>query len=288
MSDIQNNIHKLRTALGLSQRALAVAVGTSQQQIQRVESGVQKARLDLAVKIAEALNSNLQQVFPNLSLPASVKNRKIKKEEAESVIEKAFAKAGIDPDVRYWTVKIGFVDGRSFFYPVAADEKERISSIVWNSTFDFIVFDTRTKRVAINGSKIGYCHFLFDLGVLEEDEEECNECKVVVNFIGSQSPVSFDVDPDEKEIEEDDQGFSSQLQGMFISIEGSSADEQQVLVFDDEDGERVFLRTSQILTLEAPLLCCEPKLWDSHVENSEDDEVESETISSLGSEAKSS
>jgi DNA-binding XRE family transcriptional regulator len=60
----KNRIQELRTALGLTQRQLASMVGTSQQQIQRLETGLQAARLDLAARICSALGKPIQQVFP--------------------------------------------------------------------------------------------------------------------------------------------------------------------------------------------------------------------------------
>ncbi|VAG28680.1 transcriptional regulator, y4mF family [Enterobacter hormaechei] len=43
---IQNNIKQLRTQLSITQRELAYMVGTSQQQIQRIETGKVAADLD--------------------------------------------------------------------------------------------------------------------------------------------------------------------------------------------------------------------------------------------------
>ena len=48
-----NRMRELREAKKLSQRQLAEQVGTSQQQIQRIETGLQAARIDVAVKIAK-------------------------------------------------------------------------------------------------------------------------------------------------------------------------------------------------------------------------------------------
>ncbi|WP_163467470.1 helix-turn-helix transcriptional regulator, partial [Klebsiella michiganensis] len=42
---IQNNIKQLRTQLSITQRELAYMVGTSQQQIQRIETGKVAAKL---------------------------------------------------------------------------------------------------------------------------------------------------------------------------------------------------------------------------------------------------
>jgi DNA-binding XRE family transcriptional regulator len=44
---LQNNIKQLRTQLSITQRELAFMVGTSQQQIQRIETGKVAAKLSL-------------------------------------------------------------------------------------------------------------------------------------------------------------------------------------------------------------------------------------------------
>jgi transcriptional regulator with XRE-family HTH domain len=61
-------VRHLRTTRGLSQRQLAQAAGTSQQQIQRIETGHQSVRFDLATCIADALHASLTNVFPQVDL----------------------------------------------------------------------------------------------------------------------------------------------------------------------------------------------------------------------------
>jgi transcriptional regulator with XRE-family HTH domain len=61
---MQNNVRKLRKDKSWTQRQLAAAAGTSQQQIQRVEQSVSSVKIDLATKIARALGQPLKVVFP--------------------------------------------------------------------------------------------------------------------------------------------------------------------------------------------------------------------------------
>lgn len=274
MSEYKNLIFERRKSLGLSQRELAKAVGTSQQQIQRIESGVQAVRLHLAAGIAAALKSPLDELFPKLRQSKQRSTRKRReKQQGSAVSDSAFLEAGIDPDPSHWTVKVGLVGGKEFFFSVSSKEKERISSTIWAppSGFDFIVFNTLTHSVAINRTMINYCNFLFDFGVVEPMKEGV-DYNVIVHFIGTKEPERFGVEPDQKDRLEDEQGWSSQLQGLLIDIDGKSADEDDILYFDDEDGERVFLRSKQILCLEVPLLCCEPQLWRAYMDSEDDDE----------------
>ncbi|MEC4890959.1 MAG: helix-turn-helix transcriptional regulator [Nitrospira sp.] len=62
-----NRIRVFRQELGLSQKALAANIGTSQQQIQRIEAGTQSVRHDLAIKISAALGAPVATLFPAVS-----------------------------------------------------------------------------------------------------------------------------------------------------------------------------------------------------------------------------
>lgn len=61
-----NRIRVVREELGLSQQALATKIGTSQQQVQRIEAGMQSVRHDLALKICAALGTPIGKVFPRI------------------------------------------------------------------------------------------------------------------------------------------------------------------------------------------------------------------------------
>jgi len=65
---MRNNIRKFRRELGLSQRELAEAVGTSQQQIQRIENGLHRVDLVTATQICVKLNKTIEETFPELKL----------------------------------------------------------------------------------------------------------------------------------------------------------------------------------------------------------------------------
>lgn len=54
---LQNHIKQLRTQQSITQRELAFMVGTSQQQIQRIETGKVAAKLSLAQAICNALDN---------------------------------------------------------------------------------------------------------------------------------------------------------------------------------------------------------------------------------------
>lgn len=67
-------IYDLRTATGLSQRALAERMGTTQSVISRLEEGGgAKNRLDTLARVATALNRHLVVSFPE-KVPARLKD----------------------------------------------------------------------------------------------------------------------------------------------------------------------------------------------------------------------
>ena len=82
----RNCIRKFREKAGLTQRALAKEVGTSQQQIQRLESGEQAVRNDLAMQICAVINAKLSEVFPET-------RKVIRKLRASSTIRAKISKA---------------------------------------------------------------------------------------------------------------------------------------------------------------------------------------------------
>jgi transcriptional regulator with XRE-family HTH domain len=267
-----NLIRQRRRAARLTQRDLADRVGTSQQQIQRVESGVQAVRLDLAVAIAGALNAPLSEIFPNLA-QSQTKGRKSRKDSKSNSEDapKDFWEAGIDPDPRFWTIKVGLRGGETILYSVSSREKERVSRVVWGGRFGFVVFDSHHKRVAIRCEGINFCQFLFDASVTEDSEPEEN-LSLEAFFLDGKA-MTFGIDPDTVRLEKDDGGLGAQLQNIFFELDGDPGDDG-VIWFDDEDAERVLISKKQLLRVEVPLFCCDPALWDSSVESFEEAEGE--------------
>lgn len=65
----QNRVKEFREKLGLTQDQLAKLVGTSQQQIQRIERGINVPRRDTAFKVSTSLGQKMELVFPVLHKP---------------------------------------------------------------------------------------------------------------------------------------------------------------------------------------------------------------------------
>ena len=60
---IASNIRRLRTAVGLSQEALAVDAGVDRSYMSRLERGTVSAGVDVLERIAEALDCKLAELF---------------------------------------------------------------------------------------------------------------------------------------------------------------------------------------------------------------------------------
>ncbi len=96
---MQNKIKELRTQLSITQRELADMVGTSQQHIQRIETGKVAARLGLAQAISAVLKKPLNAVFPgNDTLLQKVRNQSSRSDDDL----KSIADSGIEMDGCIW------------------------------------------------------------------------------------------------------------------------------------------------------------------------------------------
>lgn len=60
----KNKIFEFRSHLGLTQRQLAEKVGILYQALQRYEKGIVVPPVDMAIKIARALQTSVELLFP--------------------------------------------------------------------------------------------------------------------------------------------------------------------------------------------------------------------------------
>ena len=126
---VPNKIRDIRKKKGLTQRQLAEAVDSSQQQIQRIETGSQSVRFDLALKICAALDTPMERIFPKTK-KTLVKSRK-KDNTMEDFLSDAdlkqdMEKAGVDMDPLAWTFKYRLRGGTEGFFPISSIEKKRL------------------------------------------------------------------------------------------------------------------------------------------------------------------
>lgn len=261
---MENRVKQFRTELGLSQKKLAEMVGTSQQQIQRIETGTVAARLEMATSLSRALGKPLDIVFPGAG---KVFNMFVE-EPTERYSDKAFeefGKTGVEADPRVWTLKVLLRGHREpLAFRVSGTEQRRLSTVMQEESGDakevsFVVFDTESERIALNLGEMLLCHFLWDdpTHIMKTTKEEPSGVRVC--FCGDERPWHFEVDIDEGDPDDDDD--LGQFRHILFMME-TYAEKHERYVFEDEDGEVVFLRAGDVALMRVPLWIIESHNWD--------------------------
>lgn len=258
----------MRAKLGLTQRQLADMVGTSQQQIQRVESGQTAARLSLAVAIAAALEKPLNVVFPGSvgALVKAVGDLDVSQRPADDELDHLH-QTGVEWDSAEHCLRVWMRGhAEAIYFPLSPHEKRRLFQAIQGEVDDaavasFVVFDSWDKRVAINLAELSACQFLFEPmeGSTEFDSsavsEPLNSEEVFVFQGGTATPVTFKPVVDRPEVA-DEEGLG-EFGDIFSRLEMNLAPSER-LHFQDRDGESVFLRVGSLALLSVPLWVVEP------------------------------
>ncbi|MCE0813574.1 helix-turn-helix transcriptional regulator [Buttiauxella sp. S04-F03] len=258
----QNNIKQLRTQLSITQRELAAMVGTSQQQIQRIETGKVAAKLGLAQAICSVLNKPLNIVFPDSdNLLKEFRNRRNTSDEDLKIV----AANGIEMDGGIWTVKL-YLRGQKecLFLPISPADKRRFHAYFQEKTYPdterFFVFDSEQHRYALNAREVEFHQFLFEpLEPLEPllVDEGCDEdadCNVCITLTNGGAAIGLSVESD---VPEDVTGDIGQLNSFFDMLE-CEPETAERFVITDEDGEDAFIRVGSIAMVRVTLDALEP------------------------------
>jgi transcriptional regulator with XRE-family HTH domain len=258
----------------MTQRQLAEAAETSQQQIQRIESGVQTARIDMALRISAALEAPMEKVFPAARkvLGKSVSKRNSIRDllKDERAIQE-LSDAGIDASGQIHTIKFMLRSGFMGFHEISSNGHDRLWEAVQQSDrfHNFVVYDTPDERVAINLNHLVFAQFLFDpVSMMRDSSNDTTESLRVYTSV-RREPLEFGVEPDTADMADVDEGSAdeeaAQLQSLMYFIEMSHED-NDIFTFADVDGERAFLRASDVSMITVPLAYIEPKLFESEME----------------------
>lgn len=282
----ENRVLSLRRKAGLTQKELAERASTSQQQVARIERGVQRASLDLAVRLCKALNAPLEKVFP-LSKKAV---RAMSKMEQRAVgddmlnggkLTDAMAEAGIELDSRRWLIRLRFTNGAERTFEVSASEQHRMRDAMFRSEM-FLVFDSEDARLAVNLRHIEYAHWLFEVpsnhvskatgeaeGDATQGEPDPTE-EVIVILASDREPLRFAVDEDVPDDPEEG-AETGQMRHLLYMAEHQEDGDPYRFHFEDEDGEEVFLLPSAVSMISIPLWVVEPALFDARMEAFEEE-----------------
>lgn len=264
-----NRVKSLRVALGLSQRELADTVGTSQQQVQRIESGKIATKVDMASRICAALGKPLDIVFPGAGNALGKINKEMESSgysPDEDDLEPLRSR-GIELGRRNWLFRClfrGHSTTRTF--KISSQERSRLFRIVQGEDqrptdeVPFIVFDLSDRRIGLNLSELSYCHFLYDA-----DESELNEPPsetVSVTFRGGENSLEFSIENDSGRPDYDI------FRGIFFSMECIVSPSDR-FHFRNSDEEDLFLRAADVALIEVPLWLIEPDSPSNHEETEE-------------------
>ncbi|EAA7007188.1 helix-turn-helix transcriptional regulator [Salmonella enterica subsp. enterica] len=257
---LQNNIKQLRTQLSITQRELAFMVGTSQQQIQRIESGKVAARLGLAQAICSALDKPLNAVFPGgeNTLKKVRSQYSCSDEELENI-----ATSGIEMDCNLWTVKLWLQGQQDYLLlPISSADKRRFYYYFQEQTAPnierFFVFNSEQHRYALNIREVVFHQFLADglpTIVDEEDDYEDDYFNVHITLVNGGPVIPLSVESDAPQNEE--AGDIGQLNAFFemLDCEPETTDRYMIT---DEDGEDAFIRIGSIAMVRVALDVLDP------------------------------
>lgn len=268
-----NKVKSIRTKLGLTQRQLADKVGTSQQQIQRIESGRISARLTLAAEVATALGKPLNVVFPGSlgAIAKAVEGIDTSRHLPSDVELSRIQETGVELDSSEHCLKVWLRGhGEAIYFPLSPEEKRRLFQGVQGEMADseltsFVVFESWDKRIAINLAELAACQFLSVpmVGVNEPDSsavsEPLDKDHVFVFPKGASAPIKFKPEVDRAAGDEDAMG---DFDNIFFQLEMNPAPSER-LHFQDVDGESVFLRAGSVALLSVPLWVMNPVELDS-------------------------
>jgi transcriptional regulator with XRE-family HTH domain len=265
---MENRIRQIREKVGLSQQALAELVGTSQQQIARIETGTQSVKLDLALRIALALKSDLGRVFPGTaSLVGRGKSRKSRSElvelhyDAEAL--RKFDSAGVDLDPATWVLQLRMRGRINLGFVVSTADAVRLRRNIYNPdpSTPFFIFNSSQVAVALNLNHLFHYYELWDKHTPADwHDPDISTEQVSVYLSDSRKPIRLDVEVDEGFPDEEDE--RGQLRGILTMLQ-LSVEPGEFISFMDEDGEHAFFRAEEIAIMTIPLRDLDARLNDA-------------------------
>lgn len=265
----KNNVRTLRLKKGLAQTGLAKLVGTSQQQIQRIERG-QVTDLETALSIASALGKPIDQVFPaarkalararhsveekDLPFRQALLAQGRTRQENRALSEDLDA-AGIDlSPLTHW-VAFHLRGGAAVRYlRVSSHDAERlqdrfVARMRDESTREFFQFETDDRQIVVNPLHV----FRLEVGWISGSfvpgkEPRALENELRVYFAHGPEPVEIEVSADDSELGSVESEVRRPIWTTLMLLQSGELDSD--FLYFDYDSDSEFLRVDDIGILE--------------------------------------
>lgn len=243
---MHNNVRELRRASGMTQAALAKVAYTTQRQIQRIESGAEFIRLDIANAVALALKSPISGVFPPIS-PPDMDYPGAFPELEEFIVERFdnLNHSRFEAPEYVHRLLVSLRGGHHLELPVSQYDANRFQRFLLDPPIEmaYIVLSSHCHQVAINRSHVTRAQICFDRVPasfdLESQSTSLNQTSNLeednlVTFMATEpEPVFIQVEPDYGDLESDEQ---AELARLFFFLE-CCLDDLEYLPIEDVDGE---------------------------------------------------
>jgi hypothetical protein len=189
-------------------------------------------------------------------------------------------KAGLDGEPEVWFLKVWLrSQTNAETFPISGIEQKRLWSLLQEEKgFGFAVFDSEGERIAINPRHLLAWQLRWESSVALRDSREQNFAGLVVFLSDRIERLEFEIGEDDAEFgPEENEGRGTQFQRLFVDLETCDLESDNIVSFEDIDGEEVFLRTSDVKLLRAPLSAVEPKLAEAEIADPEfENDIEDE------------
>ena len=261
----QNNLKELRERANLTQKAVADAAGISQQHLQRLEAGTTPVRLPTAEKIANALSTTIENLFPQLAAVVRRDHALLSGsgQETRKMIDE-WERAGIDVDTGFWSVNWSVAGHGTFFARVSgATARHLIDANERKGEAGIVVFDSATHRYAVALCDEVMMQFRRDPepGEMGEETLALDYRTVKVYSRGRNSYLDYYPDPDEAVIYHEVNKRVG-MQALFMALELGSARRVSIVTRhsdqSQEEATTSYIPVGSILSIEAPLSLVDP------------------------------
>jgi hypothetical protein len=241
--------------------------------------------LELAARLCSALNQKVEVVFPGTKKPlqkfrAALSTGEIARldDQSTGVMEKA----GLDVEPEVWFLEVWLrSQATAEVFPISGIEQKRLWSLLQEDRpLGFAVFDSEGDRIAINPRHLLVWHLHWESSLGPRYSSDQKFAGLTVFLSDRNKPLQFEIGEDDVEFgPEENEGRATQFQRLFVNLETCDLQSENIVSFEDINGEEVFLRCSDVKLLRVPLSAVEPKLAEAEMQDLEsEDGIDHETV----------